>query len=346
MMASARVQKELGVQANVNTLFQHGTVRKLAEWIDGEAKPAVERPLILLREGGEKTPLFLVHPPGGSVGPYVHLAKGFAPERAIYGLQAPGLEGEIEPLTTVEQMAEFYVEAIRRVQPNGPYCVAGWSAGGFIASEMAQCWREAGEHVGLLAMIDAPAKPMDSDHQEAFWEQAPLLFANLARDLLESLGAPLLIPVEELAQHSPTDQVERILAVYTEMGVSLPGELIQHARRLPMMLKITLEAGRNYQPRFYDGKVTLFCAADRGDDEDDNLLLQQWQEAAAEVESISVPGSHHSMVFDPAHAGWLAARMQECLRGVDQDAARESVTDANAAGHSASLSGENQETGE
>jgi len=291
-------------------------VKELAAWVEGTAPAPVELPLVRLREGGEKTPLFLIHPPGGSLGSYVHLARGFTRERVIYGLQAPGLEGEAEPLTTVEAMAECYMEAVRQVQPHGPYCLGGWSAGGFIASEMAQRWRVAGEEIGLLAMLDAPATPLAASHHEAFWEQAPLLFANLARDLLKSLGVPLLIPAEELAQQAPAEQVERLLAEYGRMGIELPGELIQHARRLPMMLKITLEAGRQYRPRFYDGTVTLFQAADRGG-ETEETLLRDWRAAAAQIEAIDIPGSHHSMVLDPDHARLLAARIEERMRRVD-----------------------------
>jgi len=35
-------------------------------------------------------------------------------------------------------MAEYYIKAIRNIQPEGPYYIGGWSAGGVIAFEIAQ----------------------------------------------------------------------------------------------------------------------------------------------------------------------------------------------------------------
>ena len=41
-------------------------------------------------------------------------------------------------------MAEHYLAAIRQVQPEGPYQLAGWSFGGTLALEMAQQLQKGG----------------------------------------------------------------------------------------------------------------------------------------------------------------------------------------------------------
>ena len=51
-------------------------------------------------------------------------------------------------------MAERYLAAIRQVQPEGPYQLAGWSFGGTLALEMAQQLHQGAESVALLAIID------------------------------------------------------------------------------------------------------------------------------------------------------------------------------------------------
>ena len=52
-------------------------------------------------------------------------------------------------------MAEFHLNAIREVQPDGPYALMGYSLGGLVALEMAQHLSKDGEKVALLAMLDA-----------------------------------------------------------------------------------------------------------------------------------------------------------------------------------------------
>jgi thioesterase domain-containing protein len=44
---------------------------------------------------------------------------------------------------------------MRKVQPQGPYLVAGFSVGGIIAFEIAQQLRRQGEEVALLALLDS-----------------------------------------------------------------------------------------------------------------------------------------------------------------------------------------------
>src|SRR5689334_25000388 len=51
-------------------------------------------------------------------------------------------------------MAETYLDSIRKIQPNGPYSLAGYSFGGLVAFEMACRLRSAGETVALLALLE------------------------------------------------------------------------------------------------------------------------------------------------------------------------------------------------
>jgi len=64
------------------------------------------------------------------------------------------LDGSLPPLTAVEDMAALYVKEIRRVQPLGPYFLAGYCGGGTLAYEAAQQLRAQGESVALLALFD------------------------------------------------------------------------------------------------------------------------------------------------------------------------------------------------
>jgi thioesterase domain-containing protein/acyl carrier protein len=60
---------------------------------------------------------------------------------------------------TIEELAARQLADIRRVQPEGPYRLAGFSLGGLIAFEIAQQLRASGDHVEMLFLLD-PMMPV------------------------------------------------------------------------------------------------------------------------------------------------------------------------------------------
>ena len=112
-------------------------------------------PLVLLKDGSAEPPLFLTHGLGGSVIDFFQVIKHIQTPHPIQGMQAKGVDGTEEPFDRIEDMAEFYLDAIRQVQPHGPYLLAGYSLGGLVTFEMAQRLTAAGEKVALLAMLDS-----------------------------------------------------------------------------------------------------------------------------------------------------------------------------------------------
>jgi thioesterase domain-containing protein len=57
----------------------------------------------------------------------------------------------------VEVLAQKYIEKIKKVQPHGPYYIAGWSAGGIISFEIVKQLEQENEEIAFLGVIDAPA---------------------------------------------------------------------------------------------------------------------------------------------------------------------------------------------
>jgi myxalamid-type polyketide synthase MxaB len=54
------------------------------------------------------------------------------------------------------EMVDAYIKAMRSEQPEGPYWLFGWSAGGIYAYETARRLREQGQTVAMLALVDTP----------------------------------------------------------------------------------------------------------------------------------------------------------------------------------------------
>jgi len=102
-----------------------------------------------------ESPLFCLHPLGGDIQCYRDLAR-LIQERSIVPLRGRGGDGLNPPHATLSEMIADYLIAIRSVQASGPYHLAGWSAGGIFAYELARVLSENGEEVGSLTLFDTP----------------------------------------------------------------------------------------------------------------------------------------------------------------------------------------------
>jgi thioesterase domain-containing protein len=113
------------------------------------------RTIVPLKAEGRLPPLFGVPGHNGDVFCYVALARHLAADRPLLGLQPPGLDGA-PPLQSVEALAAYHVEQMRRYRPDGPYLLVGYCAGGTIAFEIARQLTAQGDRVAFLALIATP----------------------------------------------------------------------------------------------------------------------------------------------------------------------------------------------
>jgi acyl-CoA synthetase (AMP-forming)/AMP-acid ligase II/thioesterase domain-containing protein len=116
--------------------------------------------LVPLQPDGTRPPLFVVAGGGGLGLALMAFARHLGPDRPTWALQAHALESRGLPDFSVAAAARRHLRALRRVQPDGPYHLAGHSFGGLVALEMAHQLRQAGEEVALLVMLDSfPPEP-------------------------------------------------------------------------------------------------------------------------------------------------------------------------------------------
>jgi amino acid adenylation domain-containing protein len=148
------VRKRFGRVLALATLFEAGTIMKLATILRGEAQETPWSPLVAIRPQGTRAPLFCIHPSGGNVLGYMEFASHLDPDMPVYGLQAYGVVEGQEPHTSIAEMARVYVGLIRSVQPHGPYFLGGESIGGLIAYEIACQIAASGDEVALVFLGD------------------------------------------------------------------------------------------------------------------------------------------------------------------------------------------------
>ncbi len=302
----ALIEKRLGKKVPLATVFQGPTVEHLANILRQQATSATPRSsLVAIQPAGNRRPLFLIHPAGGHVFPYVHLAHYLGTDQPCYGLQARGLEEGNEPQSRIEEMATYYIEALRTVQPAGPYLIGGWSMGGVVAFEMAQQLHARGERVALLALLDARIPTADDEVADEDFE------ARLLIDFVRYFGLSM-DPRDALARLPKHELLERVLE-HAKMAGLMPADIeVSHAQPFIDLCKADFRATRNYVLSQYPGRITLFKAGQdlAGTSSDPTLGWNNW--AAGGTEVHIVPGNHATMVYKP-HVEVLAQELRACL---------------------------------
>lgn len=259
------------------TIYQARTIAALAALLDQTTTPRFPA-LVLLRPGANKIPVFLAHGLGGSVIDFFQPVRHIESDHPIYGLQSRGIDGLDEPPERIEDMAEFYLQALREVQPCGPYILIGYSLGGLVALEMAQRLTENGEEIALLCMIDAYPRYLPLG-------QRIRLAARQAGLRLRIFG------------NSSDD------AIYQPP----PGIILTPAmKRVRESASVALT---RYRPRYYRGKVKFVRAAVvTGFPADAEAV---WRPLVEKIEVETCPGDHLGMIA--THYDHLASVLSRYL---------------------------------
>ena len=295
----------------LSTLFKCPTIEQLAGVLDQPANSIDSpswSPLVEIQPTGCKRPLFFVHPISGSILCYTDLARALGPDQPLYGLQARGLDGEQEPYTSIEEMAQSYLEALQRVQPAGPYLLGGWSMGGLIAFEMAQCLRQHGQEVAFLALVDSRGyfsrtSLRDQDETE--------LMTSFAQELEGYFAQSLSVSRADLQHLQREEQLRYIYERAMSEGLISRDTEPELLRRLFRVFEANMQALYRYTPRVYADRITLFLTTEPRVD-----LLEAtggWESiASGGVESHVVPGNHFTLVREP-HVQHLSDQLKACI---------------------------------
>ncbi|HXU82645.1 MAG TPA: SDR family NAD(P)-dependent oxidoreductase, partial [Polyangia bacterium] len=111
--------------------------------------------LVTMQGKGSLPPFYCVAGMGGTLNNLRKLALLVGDARPFYGLQPPGADDPTQRLWRVEDLAEYYIREVQKVQPHGPYLLGGYSGGGTVAFEMCRQLTQTGENIAFLGFIDS-----------------------------------------------------------------------------------------------------------------------------------------------------------------------------------------------
>ena len=180
---AAEVKRILARSLPIAAVFQFPTIESMARVLSATEHEAISpwTSLVPLQPQGSKPPFYFFHGLTGEVFNFVDLSRLLGPDQPCYGLQALGLDDRQSRHTRVEDMAAHYAREIRTHQPQGPYYLGGYSAGGWFAYATAQELKRQGQRVAMLALLDTqPTHPTRPLPWWVYWRaQGPCLMARL-----------------------------------------------------------------------------------------------------------------------------------------------------------------------
>jgi amino acid adenylation domain-containing protein len=277
-----RLNEELNAKFKFNDLISAGTIETLSHLID--RKQSVTSSFISLQTQGDKTPLILIHPIGGTVFWYLNLAK-YIKDRPIYAIQDPGINSEELTFDSLGEMAEHYYQLIKQHQIKPPYLLGGASSGSNIATEIAVLMRKNNEAVSAIVSLDGWLMyPKDLDDKK------------ILGDILKKQLTTMIEKFDYHIVKSP----EKWRALQLQRGELMLNYCPPTMIHSPVILLKAAEL------------LSIFEVGD--------VSLNYWDQFCVNpVYAYAVPGSHETMHYEP-HVQVVAATLKKALDDLEHQA--------------------------
>jgi acetoacetyl-CoA synthetase len=279
------IKHATGRELPLAVMYDAATIKKMVALIEHTTLPEFS-PVVPFRTGTSSPPIFMVHGIFGNVVELLEVSKHLPTDRAVYGLQPRGLDGRDPPYDRVEAMAEYYLEAITRVQPRGPYILVGYSFGGLIAMEMATRILARGDQIAILCLVDTYPNPR-------YWPILSHLGIWRRRGIGWMRGLAGMKPMAAMAM------VWNRIRNYSNHGLRAAATAqFDGDVALPVALQRVREANytafMSHKPPQYDGSV-MFLKAGTSYQFPGNPK-SAWRHFLTNLSVHTLPGDHYSMI--------------------------------------------------
>jgi acetoacetyl-CoA synthetase len=297
----AEIARECGRELPSAIIFHAPTIAALASLLEQPTLPRCS-PFIALKKGRRQPPILMAHGLGGRAR-FAKLVKHIHTDHPIYGIQAKGIDGREEPFERIEDMAHFYLGALKELQPQGPYILIGYSFGGLVALEMAQRLSEDGKEIGLLVLIDSYPHPRYMSARQRL-----RLGLQRSRSRISQMWQK---PFDEAISYFLDGVQRRLHIAEAHHNAPLQGSRLSLAQTTLQVQAKAYVALASYRPRPYSGKIKFVKS--EGDTFFPGDPVPVWADLAPDFEVETVPGNHLDMVATQFES--LAAVLTRYLQG-------------------------------
>jgi thioesterase domain-containing protein len=271
---------------------------------------------IPLQPQGSQPPLFCLPGAGGYATYFRALATHLGENQPCYGLQSPGLDGHSHSPSTIEELASHYLKEVQRVQPQGPYYLAGHSFGGRVAFELTRQLEQRGETVALLVIFDTTPVSTDLKANAEIATRTELDWLWDLVDILEELTHTNLGLTRDQAPASVAQTYKWVMQAFKQQEVFFaPTAGSDQLQALVETFRTQVLAHSRYQPPGpVKAPIALFRAQDFPDSPD-SVLSSDWGWEKYTTGAMTwqwTPGTHITMLTEP-QVRTLAAHLQRWL---------------------------------
>jgi len=306
---SAKVKKIWGISLPLATLFQAPTIASLSVVLSGKSVPKGSPRVAAIKPDGHRPPFLCV-----DAGPFFRqLAQRLKPEQPFLGLRL----AETDSLPTHYSMADiaaYHIRTIREIQPEGPYYLGGWSAGGLVAFEVAQQLTSQGQEVPLIVLFDVVN--WNGLNRSTLWRKIAAALYLFGWKVKRHTVALWSLRGEALRAHL-RDSMKQLRVGFNRILWMISDRKQRRSTRQgktepPDASKAVYVAARAYFPKTYPGRAVLFrCEAQPMGPCCDSQL--GWSGLLRDsLKIIEMPGDHDDM-FQLPHVDLLAREMDQVL---------------------------------
>lgn len=147
------LKKKFDINIPITDIFKYPILADLAKQLTANRIKEPLDVILPIQAEGTQLPLFLLHPAEGMSAPY-NILSYYIDDVPLYGLNSPCFSELHHKISNIEEMASCYIEAIKKIQPKGPYRFCGWSSGGLLAYQLAHCFVGLGDQVESVILFD------------------------------------------------------------------------------------------------------------------------------------------------------------------------------------------------
>ena len=301
-----QIKKKTGKILPISVLFKYSNIESLNTFINENDTEKVSKSLVPIKPSGSKMPVYFIHGVGLNVMNFADLAMYLDKEQPVFGMQALGLGGKFPPVTSISEIAKIYVSEIIEHNPTGPYAIAGYSLGGFIATEMRKEFELMNKEVKVLAIIDTYA-----DYTDDFFIMLPKKLKRHIKKWI-NLGFSFVRSPNKTIQKQRSIYLEDKQYRYDAIKLAKESGDLEFYKLMKHIRETYYDTYRKSRMTPFNDFVYLFRATDCLHYTDDKVYLGWRKYALKGVKEFLIPGDHRTMMLKP-NVEVFAKALQEVL---------------------------------